>query len=343
MEQTLGKRIVANRKRLGLTQDQLAERLGVTAQAVSKWENGQSCPDITMLPKLAAIFNITTDQLLGITPQEEAPAHRAEVVTEENEPEGIHLSNGKWEFKYDSGRKGRFGLALWILLVGGLLLSSALLGWESNFWSILWPSALLVFGLMGLLPKFSFFRLGCALFGGYYLLVGLHVPILTLGKELVLPIFLLLFGMSLLVDALRKKSKPEFHAYHNGKPIHTGEKKHTTNLTQEGTRFFCSTSFGENTYAIELEQLTQGEASVSFGELTVDLTGCKEIADNCAIVAECSFGELTILVPASCHVIPTQDTSFASVSIQGAPAQTAKTIINMDCDVSFGEIVIRYV
>ena len=42
MEETLGKRIVQNRKRLGLTQDALAERLGVTAQAVSKWENEYS-------------------------------------------------------------------------------------------------------------------------------------------------------------------------------------------------------------------------------------------------------------------------------------------------------------
>ncbi len=39
MEETLGKRIAAHRKRLGLTQDRLAELLGVTAQAVSKWEN----------------------------------------------------------------------------------------------------------------------------------------------------------------------------------------------------------------------------------------------------------------------------------------------------------------
>ena len=39
MEQTLGKRIVQHRKRLGMTQDALAEKLGVTAQAVSKWEN----------------------------------------------------------------------------------------------------------------------------------------------------------------------------------------------------------------------------------------------------------------------------------------------------------------
>jgi len=39
MEETLGKRIVSHRKRLGMTQDKLAEALGVTAQAVSKWEN----------------------------------------------------------------------------------------------------------------------------------------------------------------------------------------------------------------------------------------------------------------------------------------------------------------
>ena len=65
MELTLGKRIIANRKRLGLTQDQLAEKLGLTAQAVSKWENDLSCPDISILPKLADIFNITTDELLG--------------------------------------------------------------------------------------------------------------------------------------------------------------------------------------------------------------------------------------------------------------------------------------
>ena len=68
MEQTLGKRIMHHRKRMGLTQDQLAEKLGVTAQAVSKWENDQSCPDITMLPKLADIFGISVDALLGLVP-----------------------------------------------------------------------------------------------------------------------------------------------------------------------------------------------------------------------------------------------------------------------------------
>ena len=65
MEQTLGKRIMEHRKQLGLTQDQLAEKLGVTAQAVSKWENDQTCPDIASLPKLARILGVSVDELLS--------------------------------------------------------------------------------------------------------------------------------------------------------------------------------------------------------------------------------------------------------------------------------------
>ena len=61
---TLGKRIAALRKEKGMTQEELAEKLGVSPQAISKWENGQSCPDISLLPRLAAIFGVTTDLLL---------------------------------------------------------------------------------------------------------------------------------------------------------------------------------------------------------------------------------------------------------------------------------------
>ena len=65
MDSTLGKRISAYRKKLGLTQDQLADKLGLTAQAVSKWENDLSCPDISVLPELSKILGITVDELLS--------------------------------------------------------------------------------------------------------------------------------------------------------------------------------------------------------------------------------------------------------------------------------------
>ena len=57
--------IVKYRKQLGLTQEGLAQKLGVTNQAVSKWESGLSCPDIALLPKIADLFGITMDELFG--------------------------------------------------------------------------------------------------------------------------------------------------------------------------------------------------------------------------------------------------------------------------------------
>lgn len=64
MANTLGSRIMDYRKKRGITQDQLAEAMGVSCQAVSKWENDLSCPDITLLPQIADYFNVSIDALL---------------------------------------------------------------------------------------------------------------------------------------------------------------------------------------------------------------------------------------------------------------------------------------
>lgn len=61
--------ITAKRKEKGVTQDELAEYVGVSKASVSKWETSQSYPDITLLPKLAAYFNISIDELVGYSPQ----------------------------------------------------------------------------------------------------------------------------------------------------------------------------------------------------------------------------------------------------------------------------------
>lgn len=60
-----GERIFELRRKKGLTQDALAEALNVTAQAVSKWERGESMPDVALLPKLAELFDTTIDSLFG--------------------------------------------------------------------------------------------------------------------------------------------------------------------------------------------------------------------------------------------------------------------------------------
>lgn len=63
--ETIGKRISENRKAKNIKQDELAEMLLVSPQAVSKWENDLSCPDISLLPKLSEILGISVDELLS--------------------------------------------------------------------------------------------------------------------------------------------------------------------------------------------------------------------------------------------------------------------------------------
>lgn len=64
MNETIGSRIAKFRKEKGMTQEDLASKLGVSSQAVSKWETDVSCPDISLLPLLAKQLGITTDELL---------------------------------------------------------------------------------------------------------------------------------------------------------------------------------------------------------------------------------------------------------------------------------------
>lgn len=64
----INEQIAFLRKQKGLTQEELANALGVTNQAVSKWESAQCCPDIQLLPDLAKLFDVSIDELLGYTP-----------------------------------------------------------------------------------------------------------------------------------------------------------------------------------------------------------------------------------------------------------------------------------
>ena len=65
-KKTLGMMIASLRKEKGMTQFELAEKMGVTDKAVSKWERDFSCPDVNTIPKLAEVFGISVDELMQI-------------------------------------------------------------------------------------------------------------------------------------------------------------------------------------------------------------------------------------------------------------------------------------
>ena len=79
---TMGQRIAYYRKLRGITQEELGEKCGVSSQAVSKWENDISAPDITLLGTLSEIFGISADEILGLK-REVATAVDPETINED--------------------------------------------------------------------------------------------------------------------------------------------------------------------------------------------------------------------------------------------------------------------
>jgi len=73
MEESFGQRISRLRKGKGLTQEELGDKVGISSQAVSKWETDMSVPDVTILVKLANILDVSVDELLGNERAKETP------------------------------------------------------------------------------------------------------------------------------------------------------------------------------------------------------------------------------------------------------------------------------
>ncbi len=110
MDMTIGKRIAHLRKEKGLTQEELAQHMGISPQAVSKWENDQTCPDISALPKLSRLFDVTVDELLE--GRSETPAARVLPPAERKDPKDMLL-----RITVDSAQGDRVRVNLPIALV----------------------------------------------------------------------------------------------------------------------------------------------------------------------------------------------------------------------------------
>ncbi len=326
-EETLGKRIASHRKRMGLTQDALAEKLCITAQAVSKWENDQSCPDISMLPKLAKIFDTSTDVLLGLKEEAKDPE-----TTDSQTDRSEESCRGNVT---EPGRKTGVGIAVWLLLTGLILLVLRIFGsYGQGQWKILGLTGLMVFGLWGLYPRFSMFRLGCAVTGGYYLAAELSQPAVVLNETLLLPVLMMFFGIGLFLDSFHGKRKQKGHLSINASGKNVFE--------CDGNRFVCSTGFGDDHRVIHLPLLEGGEGNVFFGTLSVDIHNCGCYSKDCDILLRCAFGSLMLQVPRNVRIQCLNKTLFGTVREMGSADPEAVACIRVENNVCFGEICIKY-
>ena len=82
MKKTLGTMIAELRKQHGMTQLELAEKMGVTDKAVSKWERDLSCPDINSVPTLAEVLGVSVEELMQVKKEAAAPAAKVAEIME---------------------------------------------------------------------------------------------------------------------------------------------------------------------------------------------------------------------------------------------------------------------
>lgn len=95
--------LILLRRNARLTQEQFADQLGLSFQAVSKWENGLSCPDIALLPEIAKIYGISVDQLFTpLTPEklsQPGPNMENSETSWEQKAREVEASEDSWEQK----------------------------------------------------------------------------------------------------------------------------------------------------------------------------------------------------------------------------------------------------
>lgn len=150
----LAEKIMQLRKQNGWSQEELAERLDVTRQSVSKWESGQALPEIDKIIKLSEVFGVTTDYLLKTQTQEkereentstQSPDERENFHYYEAQADG-HLGNVVFEKKQKRIGVMLFESIYWPLVVLIYLLISFLSGNWGRSW-IIWPVAAVVFAI----------------------------------------------------------------------------------------------------------------------------------------------------------------------------------------------------
>ena len=331
-KETMGKRISDLRKGKGMTQEQLAQLLGVTPQAVSKWENDLSCPDISILPQLAEALGVTTDELLG-----KAPLQTVSPETEKQSGKA-HVSV---RLRMNKAEKVIFALLL--MGIGVVFLLNAFhvieLGEGVTFGSVLWPFLVACIGVLACRSELNPVSIGLFLFGVYMLLFNLGIipAQYKLTWAMAWPVALILVGITILLRFIlpeRKKKEGGFFEVEKSDPVF--------NCTDDDGFIRIDSAFSSKEKRVSGGvRFTGAKVDSSFGSLVLDLSEA-EIVNGASIDADVSFGSLTIRLPANVSARAMCDSSFGGYDCPpGNPDAEIEVLIKGD--VSFGKIEVEYV
>ncbi len=332
-KETMGKRISDLRKSKGMTQEQLAQMVGVTAQAVSKWENDLSCPDISILPQLAEALGVTTDELLGRSP--------LQIVQEEKKESGKGHAHMTVRLRLNQAEKIIFALLLMGIGVIFLLNSFHVieLGEGITFGSVLWPFLVACIGVMACRSELNPVSIGIFLFGVYMLLFNLGIipAQYKLTWSMAWPVALILIGITILLHFLlpnRKKKDGGFFEVDKSDPVF--------NCTDEDGFIRIDSAFSSKEKRVGAgARFTGAKVDSSFGSLILDLSEA-EIVNGSTIDADVSFGSLTVRLPASVSARAMCKSAFGGYDCPpGNP--NAEIVVQIKGDVSFGKIEVEYV
>jgi len=330
-QQSMGKRIMQLRKEKGYTQEQLAEMMGVSAQAVSKWENDVSCPDISILPMLAEKLGVTTDELLGVKPIEP----KVVIVDGQSKKDG----DGSFSVSWDGGKnvkKDGIWFAVLIIVLGLAFLVQRLGLVSFGIWSIVWPAVIIGLGISWMVKRFSFFAVAVAGLGVYFLLFNLGVISLILTWGIIWPSLLVLLGLTILYETLI----PHKNKWCGVNVV--GNKDKRSQYREENGFVNYECSFSEENRKVAAEDFLGGDIEISFGKSELDLTAIKRINQNAKLDVEVSFATFDLIVPKTVRVFLKSDKSFGSIQMNGEPNPDASMALNVDGEVSFGTMNIIY-
>jgi transcriptional regulator with XRE-family HTH domain len=328
----MGKRIMQLRKEKGYTQEQLAEMMGVSAQAVSKWENDVSCPDISILPMLAEKLGVTTDELLGVKPIEPKVVI---VDAQKSNKEGDGSFSVSWDGA-KSAKKDGIWFAMLIIVLGVAFLLQRLDLVSFGIWGIVWPAVIIGFGVSWMIKRFSFFSLAVAGLGLYFLLFNLGAVSLVLTWGIIWPSLLVLLGLTILYETLIPHKDNWCGVHFNG------NRKTKSEYREENGFVSYECSFSEENRKVAVEEFLGGNIDINFGKSELDLTNIKSINPNAKLDVDVSFATFDLIVPKTMRVFLKSDKSFGSIQMNGEPNADANLALSIDGDVSFGTMNIFY-